>query len=242
MSLFKRKSKNEKEKRKNKMAETLNVKDIEKNAEAVNSGEEKKIKKVQVANDVDSSYAPLVTEPFPKSKIVYYKPPVSKKLTVILVENTAKVLKEKEMLVKIVKNLVPTGLICIINYGSIPRQSKIIDISSFDDTMFLCDDIAGDVACLYDALIMLDGLILEKYMTIEEINNQRININQCDVVGIGTCKDIGSVFSKEDAIQCFCRVSKRAGITTKYFCLTEENFMDAAEIGFHSIGAIFRNY
>lgn len=242
MGLFNRKSKSEKEKRKNKMVETLNVKDIEENAEDVNSGEEKRIKKVEVANDVDSSYSPLATEPFPKSKVVSYKPSVSKKLTVILVENTAKVLKEKDKLLKIVKNLVPTGLICIINYGSTVRQSEIFDISSFDDTVFLCDDDAGDEACLYNALTILDSLILEKYMTIEEINNHRININQCEVVGIGTCKDIGSVFSKEDAIQCFCRVSKRAGITTKYFCLTEENFMDAAEIGFHSIGAIFRNY
>jgi len=31
------------------------------------------------------------------------------------------------------------------------------------------------------------------------------------------------------------------GVITKYFCLAEENFINAAEVGFHSIGAIPKN-
>ena len=79
-------------------------------------------------------------------------------------------------------------------------------------------------------------------MKIEEKETERVRINKIDVIGIGNCKDNGSKISKEQALRYFQKVANLHGVTTKYFCLSENSFIDAAEIGLHSIGAIFRKY
>lgn len=174
-------------------------------------------------------------------KAFYYKKPVDMKLTIILIENTAKVHKEKETLIKIVNNLVTSGLVCVINYGTKIRICDSYDFD-FNSKLLLCDDDIVDSACLYDALINLGTLISAKYMTISEKEKEQIRINKIEIIGIGTCKDSGSKSSKETAIEWFYEATDKPDITTKYFCLTEENFINAAEIGFRSIGAISRNY
>ena len=95
---------------------------------------------------------------------------------------------------------------------------------------------------MFDALVELEFLVSNSYMKLEEKENEDILIDNIEVIGIGTCTDNCSKVSKEVAIDCFCKVARKPGITTKYFCLTDETFTQAAEIGFHSIGAIFKNY
>lgn len=168
-----------------------------------------------------------------------FQPLVDKKLTIILIENTTKVAKESNIFLTDVKKLVPSGLVSIINYGSTVRQSEIVEVETFDKSIFLYDDIRDD-ACLYDALVDLESLVSREYMHIDE--KKRIRVSNIEIIGIGTCTDTCSKSSKEVGIDCFCKVASKFKVVTKCFCLTEENFIDAAEIGFHSIGAIIRNY
>ncbi len=184
------------------------------------------------------NYIPVTTIP-PK---VRFKRLVEKKLTIILVENTKEVVNQKDTLVKIVKSSVPTGLVCVIKYGSFIRQSKVLDISSFDDKHFISGENVDGNICLYDALESLEKLVNSEYMAIKEGENERERINQIEIIGIGNCKDIGSKISKDCGIQCFYRAIQKTGAVTKCFCLTEEGFVNSAEIGFHSIGSINRDY
>lgn len=172
----------------------------------------------------------------------FFKRLVSKKLTILLVENTSKVANEKEILTKIIKSLVTDGLVSVIYYGSSVNQTEIVDFFAFNNSMFWCDNNTSDMACLYDALVKLEDIVSKKYMVVEENETEKVRIDKIEVIGIGTCKDNCSITSKEKGIDCFCQILNKPNITTKYFCLTEETFMDAAEIGFRSIGAILRNY
>ena len=174
------------------------------------------------------------------TKTVFSKIPEEKKITIILVENTDKVVKEKETLIKLVKSVASKGLVSIINYGADVRQSKFIDISTSNDISFLYEDDIDDTACLYDALVYLQSMVSKEHLHFEEDEN--IRISKIEIIGIGTCKDGCSRVSKEVAIDCFVKVNSTPKVTTKYFCLTEESFINAAEIGFHSIGSISRNY
>lgn len=178
-----------------------------------------------------------------KEKPVYvYKPSVDQKLSIILIENTAEVAKENDKLIKIIKKLVPTGLVSIIHYGKDIRKSEISEMLKLKDADFQCSEDAGDDACLSDALVILHKLVTEEYMVFKEETFRRTRVNDIEIIGIGTCKDNCSKNPKSVGINCFCDIAKKPKIVTKYFCLTEESFLEAAEIGFHSIGAINVNY
>lgn len=164
------------------------------------------------------------------------------KLTIILVENTEAVTKEKDKLEKIVKSLVTTGRVCVINYGKLVRKGKIVEAKDFECSKLLNEEVISQDACLYDALNALEEVVEENYKKTEELKNKRIRIKSIDIIGIGRCIDNCSIIPSEMAIESFCIVADHRDVTTKYFCLSEENFIDAATIGFHSIGAILRNY
>lgn len=134
-------------------------------------------------------------------------------------------------------NNASSGLVKIINYDSNVRQSEI-----FKETDFSSSKNIEGKACLFDALVELENLVSSSYMKVEEKEYEDIRIANIDVIGIGTCSDNCSKVSKKTAIDCFFKVARKPKITTKYFCLNEEAFIKAAEIGFHSIGSIFRNY
>lgn len=165
------------------------------------------------------------------------------KLTVILVENTEDVVKQKDKLEQIVKGLVVSGLVCVINYGKVVREGKIVDAKDFDCRALLYEEFAGNNACLFDALIALENVVKKNYKDIiDETKYKRKRIKSIDIIGIGRCVDNCSISSIQLAIESFSKVVKHRDITSKYFCLSEENFIQAATIGFHSIGAISRNY
>lgn len=169
-----------------------------------------------------------------------YKRLVYKKLTIILLENTTKTAKINDILNKIIQSSITSGLICIISYGESVSKSEIL--SDFNDVDFSYNEHSNNKTCLFDALVQLESLVSKNYMNITEKEKERIRINNIEVIGIGTCTDNCSKAEKKEGIDCFCKVVSKSQVTTKYFCITEESFMNAAEIGFHSIGAIFRNY
>lgn len=176
------------------------------------------------------------------SKFVY-KRLVTKKLTILLLETTAEVAVEKENLIKIFKSLVTSGMLVIINYGSYVTVSKTFDVSNFNNyTDFSYYEVTGNEACLYDALVELKDIVSKMYMRMEETEKEKILIKNIEIIGIGTCKDNHSKVSKEIGIDCFTTATSKPDIVTKYFCITDDNFINAAEIGFRSIGAISKKY
>lgn len=179
-----------------------------------------------------------------KPSYVYkpYKPLVDEKLTILLVENTSEVAKELPTIIKIINGIVKHGVVCIINYGSKYKQSVIMPVSKINNTEILISTDLGENACLYDALVMVEFLVSQKLLSIEEKEKQRVKISNIDVIGFGTCKEQGSKVLKEFAISAFARITDNNRVVTKYFCLTEANFLQAAEVGFHSIGSMSRNY
>ena len=173
-----------------------------------------------------------------------YQPTLSKKLNIILIENTNEVAKENDKLIKIIKNFVnDSDLVSIIHYGSETEKIQICEFSKLKDEDFCCSENIGENACLYDTLVEVEKFVSEKFMKVEEINSKKFKIESIDIIGIGRCFDNCSKNSKELGINSFAKISKNATkILTKYFCLTEEFFLEAAEVGFRSIGSISRNY
>lgn len=164
------------------------------------------------------------------------------KLTFILIENSAEVLKEKDKLEQIVASLVRTGYVYVINYGSDVRTSELLEAKSLDYSKLLYQEDMGDKACLFDALIALERMVKESYKGIDELKEKHENVDSIDIIGIGRCIDNGSIVSDKVGIEIFSNMSKRHNLMTKYFCLSEENFINAATIGFRSIGSFARNY
>ena len=187
-----------------------------------------------VANQPKGTFA---KPPFVPKPVV-----VDTKLTIILVENTNEVAKEKDKLKAIVKKLVTTGYICVINYGTLVRKSEILEAKNFDCDKLIYKGVVGDNACLFDAIDTLEDVVKENYKKSEEIKNKRVRTQSIDIIGIGRCFDNCSITPREIASESFCRVARYTDVTTKYFCLTEDSFIAAATIGFHSIGAIAKNY
>lgn len=172
----------------------------------------------------------------------FIRQPVDRKFTILLVENNSKVAQEKDILSKIVSSVLSSGYVCVINYGTEVRTSKIFYSASLEEIPILDEDDINDNTCLYDALEELEKIIGYAYMQKISRKDETIRINKIEVIGIGTCIDNCSKASKRSAIDCFCRILEKSNVTTKYFCLTEESFLAAAEIGFRSVGAISRKY
>ena len=178
----------------------------------------------------------------------FYKPyvpvvrEVDTKLTIILVENTEEVVKEKDKLEAFVKKLDTNGYIIVLNYGRVVRESKMVEVKNFDCGGLVYEEFAGNSACLFDAIIALEGVVEKNYKKVEELKNKRKRIKSIDIVAIGRCVDNCSITSIEIAQESFSTIAKYRDVTTKYFGLSEECFIRAATIGFHSIGAIVRNY
>ncbi len=170
------------------------------------------------------------------------KPLIQKELTIILLENTTTVGKEKENVLKIVQSFTNTDLMCIINYGTTVRQGKIFDVPASSVPVISYNEMTGEKACLFDALIQVEKIVKSKYSSIEDNAKERVKINNIQIIGIGTCRDNASVASKEEALSSFYETTSKTKVTSKYFCISDKYFTSAAEIGFHSIGAISRNF
>lgn len=171
-----------------------------------------------------------------------YKPIREKKLTILLIENTIQVAAQKQDVEKIVDGLVKDGLVRIIYYGATVEKTGAFKAEDVRYKELLLEEKVGEEACLYDALLVVGSLVNKSYMAIEESVREKIRINSIEILGIGTCKDNGSKCTKSIAAENFSRVAKKFGIITKYFCLTEESLVLAAEMGFRSIGSISKTY
>lgn len=176
------------------------------------------------------------------SSYIYNKPERIKdrKLVILLIENSLDVYKYKEEIKMIIKNAILGNLVCTINYSSNVEEdyfSKYKDVLS--SLVFSNTNTSKN---LYDSIKRLNDIILENNYKTIDIDFEKNKIKEIEVIGFGTCVDNMSNISKEYIQRLFSDISYRSNIKTKYFCLTEKNIIDAAEIGFRSIGVIERKY
>lgn len=164
-----------------------------------------------------------------------------KKLTIVLLENTIQVAQEQETIEKILRSLLTTtDYICIIHYGSMVKEGKIREATSFDYHDLLQKDDMGTKSCFWDALVVLERLVKENYEKKKELDWNYICFHKIEIIGIGRCYDNASGASSQVGIEKFSQVAKLPNVISKYFCFSEENFVEAAKIGFRSIGAVNR--
>lgn len=164
------------------------------------------------------------------------------KLTIVLIENTSMVEKQKEDLKKIVKSVGNTGFVSLINYGSTIRIMEKVEASVFDCSEIINETDVGEDACMYDALVALEEIVNSNYGIVEFKGFKKYRINKIEVIGIGRAIDNFSAYSMEKGLEEFKKVASRPNVVTKYFCLSEKEFINAATIGFRSIGAIRRTF
>lgn len=210
-----------------------------KKEESKDSSQPKEPSVAEQGSDITVEEKPKEDKKIPR---YVYKPLVDEKLTILLIENTHEVAKQCHMIIKILKRIVNEGKVCIINYGTTVKQSEIMPVYQLQTKEFFADEDLGENACLFEALIALKVLVACKLLSIEEGIIERTRISDIQIIGIGTGKEQGSKVSKDSALQAFAGVAKKPRVVTKYFCLTEESFLQVAEIGFHSIGSIDRTY
>lgn len=170
-----------------------------------------------------------------------YKPTIEKKLTILLIENTLEMAKKVSTLNN-VRGSIKDGLVCSIYYGGIVWQSAIVEATAIKDIPLFIKAELGEEACLYDALIHVASLVTQKYQRVEEEKTNKIMINSIEIIGVGSCRDTTSSAQKDFAINCFTKVAQKPQVLSKYYCFKEQDFIEAAQIGFRSIGAISKNY
>jgi hypothetical protein len=176
-------------------------------------------------------------------KNIFIKPIVDTKLTIFLIENSYEMKKNEEFLKQIVKNSISSeDYVAVINYGSTVRETKPSNsFESYFDKILCSKDIT-EKKCLYNAIETLEVMVYEYNKKIIEGEKEKTFIKNVEIIGIGSCTDCGSSISKAYAILCFSKIALFKNVSTKYFCFTDATFVKSAEIGFHSIGAINRNY
>ena len=167
---------------------------------------------------------------------------VKKKLNIILLENTKVMAERQAMVSKIVNSIKMSELICVIRYGSIITVSNIMDISDLTKFPLLDAEDIGEKAYFHDAILILENVVSQKYLSIEAWKDKKVMIDSIEIIAIGTCKDNGSMHLKEAAQNSFYHITSKPKITTKCFCLKEEDMLYAAEMGFRSIGAIYKSF
>ena len=164
--------------------------------------------------------------------MLVYKPTVNIKLIILLIENT------QELIEQIVTDFLSEGKVIILNYGKTINISELKQEEDLDNNKIFTDEVNKETTLFYDTLVEVEKIVREKYLHVEETEKLKIKINEIKIIGFGTCKDTGSETTKKEAIKKFYEAVKYAKIATEYYCITEEFFVEAAEIGFHSIKSI----
>lgn len=170
--------------------------------------------------------------------MLVYKPTVNIKLIILLIENTQELIEQKERIQKIVTDFLSEGKVIILNYGKTINISELKQEEDLDNNKIFTDEVNKETTLFYDTLVEVEKIVREKYLYVEETEKLKIKINEIKIIGFGTCKDTGSETTKKEAIKKFYEAVKYAKIATEYYCITEEFFVEAAEIGFYSIKSI----
>ena len=201
--------------------------------------QERTTKKLIIDNQTKQEKNLLYCPPQPSR---WYKPIKQAKLIIFLIENSDIVCKEEEIVKKIINSQVGENtLFCIISYSKEVSVSDIYEAKLIREVQLIDRENVSEELCLYDALLEARITSLKRYFRTKEELPQEFRINSVELIGIGRCIDTYSKSSKEDGIKAFCQISFAKSIT-KYYCIDDSYFVNPAEIGFRSIGAIKRNF
>lgn len=204
--------------------------------------EDKANKLEKVVSDCSKGYN-ILNKEGNKEKVDYFlKKTVKKNLAIFLIEDSAEVFKYNEYISKIFEANVSNSLVCIVHYGKNIESSEILNSKLVDLEKLYCKNSFENDACLYDAINTVTQIIKYNQIKTFEEEKERYIVSSFSVIGIGRCIDNCSTSNISNAFDNFFYLTRRFKANTKYFCLSEENFIDAAYMGFHSIGAINRKY
>lgn len=170
--------------------------------------------------------------------MLVYRPTVNIKLIILLIENTQELIEQKERIQKIVTDFLSEGTVIILNYGKAINISELKQEEDLENNKIFTEEVNKENTLFYDSLVEVEKIVREKYLHVEETEKLKIKINEIKIIGFGTCKDTGSETTKREAIKKFYEAVKYAKIATEYYCITEDFFVEVAEIGFHSIKSI----
>ena len=156
----------------------------------------------------------------------------SKKVTIMLLENTPfmKQLKIERIATNISSD--PDQLVTIVRYG---ENIETTTYNEKDNIIF--DDKEPEKILFYDSLVEVSELVKRLYT-----EQKMFRIISVELICIGNCEDKESKKSKETAIKELNEIIQKYDIKNKYYCLSESEYLEAAEIGFHLIGSITTPY
>lgn len=156
----------------------------------------------------------------------------SKKVTIMLLENTPfmKQLKIERIATNISSD--PDQLVTIVRYG---ENIETTTYNEKDNIIF--DDKEPEKILFYDSLVEVSELVKRLYT-----EQKMFRIVSVELICIGNCEDKKSKKSKETAIKELNEIIQKYDIKNKYYCLSEKEYIEAAEIGFHLIGSITTPY
>lgn len=156
----------------------------------------------------------------------------SKKVTIMLLENTPfmKQLKIERIATNISSD--PDQLVTIVRYG---ENIETTTYNEKDNIIF--DDKEPEKILFYDSLVEVSELVKRLYT-----EQKMFRIISVELICIGNCEDKESKKSKETAIKELNEIIQKYDIKNKYYCLSENEYLEAAEIGFHLIGSITTPY
>ncbi len=174
-------------------------------------------------------------------KLTFYKQLREIKMTILLLENSVDVSKVNDTVLQINKKFMTSDIAAVIRFGD-KVETKKRNTTKFTDEDMQCSPEANTDVAFYDALVEVACIINKYHMKTSETETAKEKISSVDVIGIGTCRDTCSILPKDFCIREFNNAIKKENITTRFYCLTEDSFLDAAEVGFRSIGSISKDY
>lgn len=177
-----------------------------------------------------------------EKKDYFFKKRIKKELVVLLLEDNKEVAKYNQSILKIYKTLTLNKLVYIIKYNKEIKYSRILIPDLLADESISCSSESINDSCLYDVLSKMKNIINFYLNNDIEREKEIYTIDSIELIGVGTCTDNCSMSDQEKSIQDFNLAISNNKIKTKYFCLTEKNLINAAELGFHSIMAMERKY
>ena len=160
----------------------------------------------------------------------------SKKVTIMLLENTPfmKQLKIERIATNISSD--PDQIVTIVRYG---ENIETINYNQGDSIAF--DGKESEKILFYDSLVEVSELVKRLYT-----EQKMFRIISVELICIGNCEDKKSKKSKETAIkelnEIINSINEMKDVINKYYCLSEKEYLEAAEIGFHLIGSITTPY
>ena len=126
----------------------------------------------------------------------------------------------------------PDQLVTIVRYG---ENIETTTYNEKDNIIF--DDKEPEKILFYDSLVEVSELVKRLYT-----EQKMFRIVSVELICIGNCEDKESKKSKETAIKELNEIIQKYDIKNKYYCLSENEYLEAAEIGFHLIGSITTPY